>query len=251
MTITRKSRTLALVLPAIALGVLLAPLSAQTNHTVLQLNFDFSPNDLTIDVGDTVDFKWTSETHTVTEGLGPVPTGGEAFDQLINPANQIFSVTFDTKFLFTYPRVNDTYDYYCIPHLSFGQVGVVRVISPWSNDGFALAGAAGEPLLYGNGTLAAGTNAEVVLENAAPNALVGLFISFASFPVPFKGGTLCTVPLDSLTLFPIGATGGVTLADTIPAGIPSGVEMFWQYAIQDAAAPKGVALSNCLRSTFP
>jgi plastocyanin len=225
--------------------------SAQTTHTVLQLNFDFSPNDLTIDVGDTVDFVWTSETHTVTEGLGPIPTGGEAFDQLINPANQLFSLTFDTKFLFEFPRVDDRYDYYCIPHFSFGQLGVVRVISPWANDGFALSGVTGDPLLYGNGTLDAGTTAEVVLENAAPNALVGLFISFASIPTPFKGGTLCTIPLDSLTLFPIGPSGGVVLADTIPAGIPSGLEMFWQYAIQDAAAVKGVAMSNCLRSTFP
>ena len=33
----------------------------------------------------------------------------------------------------------------------------------------------------------------------------------------------------------------------MPAGLPGGVELWAQWAIQDGAAPVGVALSNALR----
>jgi plastocyanin len=246
-------RRVSLVRPLLAVGLLsiLGSASAQTLHTVQQVSFSFSPANISIDAGDTVRWIWNSNDHTVTEGPGPIPVGGEAFNELLAASAPVVTVKFDGKFLFENPRVGDVYPYYCIPHFAFNMVGTISVNNPWSNDGFALAGVSGDPLLYGNGPLSAGSNAELVLENAAPNALVGLFISFASIPTPFKGGTLCTIPLDSLTLFPIGPSGAVTLPSVIPGGIPSGTEVFWQYAIQDAAAVKGVAMSNCLRSTFP
>jgi len=234
-------------------GVLL-PLgsaSAQTTHTVDQFGFSFSPANISIDGGDTVNWVWNGGDHTVTEGLGPVPVGGELFNSLLASSVPLVSVEFNTKFLFENPRAGNVYDYYCIPHFAFNMKGTVSVTSSWFNDGNALAGSNGDPLFYGNGTLEVGSTAELVLENALPNALVGLFISFASTPVPFKGGMLCTIPLASVTLFPIGPSGEVSLSSPITAGIPSGTPVFWQYAIQDAGAVKGVALSNCLRSVFP
>lgn len=224
---------------------------AQTTHTVQQVLFTFVPADITIELGDTIDFVWTSQTHTVTEGLGPLPTGGEAFDEILNVPTPLASVLFDGKFVIENSRAGHFYNYYCIPHFSQAQLGTITVLSPWSNDGNALAGTNGEPLLYGNGPLTAGSPAELVLENALPNSLVALFISFSSTPSPFKGGVLCTIPIAVQATFPIGPTGSVTLADTIPPGLPSGTEVFWQYGIQDAGGPFGIALSNCLRSTFP
>ena len=243
----------ALVQPLLVAGLLLSlgSVNAQTVHPVSQTGFSFSPANITIDGGDTVRWIWSGGDHTVTEGPGPIPAGGEAFNSLLAGSVPVFAVKFDTKFLFENPRPGNVYPYYCIPHFAFNMLGTVTVVSPWFNDGFALAGTNGDPLPYGNGTLVAGSNAELVLENAMPNATVGLFISFASIPTPFKGGMLCTVPLDSLTIFPIGPSGSVTLPSVIPAGIPSGTPVYWQYAIQDAGAPKGVALSNCLRSVFP
>ncbi|MFT7462560.1 MAG: plastocyanin [Pseudohongiellaceae bacterium] len=225
--------------------------AAQTTHIVNASGFSFSPVNITIAVGDTVHWVVVSNDHTVTEGLGLFPSGGEAFNAPLTTSSGDFELTFDTQFLFDNPRPDNVYDYYCIPHFAFNMVGAVTVVSPWENEGFALAGVSGEPLLIGTGSLQGGTTATIELSNAAPGATVGLFVSFASTPVPFKGGMLCTIPLASTTIFPIGGSGGVTLPAVIPAGIPSGAEIFWQYAIQDGAAVAGVALSNCLLSVFP
>jgi len=228
-----------------------ASVSAQATHVVNVGNFSFSPMNITIDVGDTVRWVWVLGDHTVTEGLGPFPSGGEAFNEPVTSGTGDFELTFDTQFLFDNPRAANLYDYYCIPHFAFGMKGSVSVTSPWVDQGFALPGTNGEPQLVGTGTLEVGTNATLELSNAAPSATVGLFISFASTPVPFKGGTLCTIPLASSTIFTIGPSGEVTLPTVIPAGIPAGAEVFYQYAIQDAGAVVGVALSNCVQSVFP
>jgi len=225
--------------------------SAQTTHVVNVADFSFSPKNITIDVGDTVRWVWVSGDHTVTEGLGPFPSGGEAFNEPVTTSTGNYELTFDTQFLFDNPRSANLYEYYCIPHFAFGMKGSVKVTSPWVDQGFALAGTGGDPQLIGTGTLAAATNATLELSNAAPSATVGLFVSFASTPVPFKGGTLCTIPLASVTIFPIGPSGSVVLPTVVPAGIPMGAEVFWQYGIQDAGAVAGVSLSNCVQSIFP
>jgi hypothetical protein len=69
--------------------------------------------------------------------------------------------------------------------------------------------------------------------------------------VPFKGGTLVAVPslLDLVLLTSAG--GDVTLAFTWPAGIPGGTSIWFQYAIADAAAVNGVALSNAVKALTP
>lgn len=228
-----------------------SPVAAQTTHLVNVADFSFSPANITIDVGDTVRWVWVSGDHTVTEGLGPFPAGGEAFNEPVTTSTGNYELTFGTQFLFDNPRADNLYEYYCIPHFAFGMKGSVKVTSPWVDLGFALAGTNGEPQLIGTGTLAAGTNATLELSNAAPSATVGLFVSFASTAVPFKGGTLCTIPLASLTIFPIGPSGSVVLPTVVPAGIPMGAEVFWQYGVQDAGAVAGVALSNCVQSIFP
>jgi len=38
---------------------------------------------------------------------------------------------------------------------------------------------------------------------------------------------------------------------SFPAGVPSGTQLFFQCAVQDAGAVKGAALSNALQATTP
>lgn len=250
MSLLRSRLRGALALVA-ALAFAGASVQAQTLHIVNQVGFSFIPEDITIEVGDVVRWVWSNGDHTVTEGPGPIPTGGEAFNELLAPGQQVVQIVFDAQFLHDNPRPDNLYDYYCIPHFAFDMVGTVTVESPWSNEGNALAGVNGEPQLLGLGDLTAGSAASLELSNAAPNALVGLFASFASTPVPFKGGVLCTVPVALQVIFPIGPSGSASLPTTIPAGIPPGFQTWWQFVIQDAAGPNGFALSNCLLSTFP
>ena len=87
---------------------------------------------------------------------------------------------------------------------------------------------------------------------AAPATTALLFISFASTPTPFKGGTLLTVPV-SLSIGVTTAIGGGFALPwaSWPAGLPAGTSLYFQYAIADAAAPVGVSLSNAAKAVTP
>jgi len=47
------------------------------------------------------------------------------------------------------------------------------------------------------------------------------------------------------------AFGGLPLPFTWPAGVPPGTPIWFQYAVQDAAAPHGASLSNALMGITP
>ncbi len=135
--------------------------------------------------------------------------------------------------------------------LGKGNQGVAYVIDvaapPWSDAGNALVGIFGDPLLSGAGDLSAGGLDALTLTGAAPSANCALFIAGASTPVPFKGGTLLPFPFLPPVFLTTTATGTLPIPFVMPAGIPPGTQLWLQWAIQDAAAPNGVSLSNALR----
>jgi hypothetical protein len=125
-------------------------------------------------------------------------------------------------------------------------------LSAWEDQLCGLAGASGVPALHGSGSLLAGTDYTVSLCGAASGAIAGLFVSTSSTPVPFKGGVLKPFPpLIAGQLATTSLAGTIGLAGTMPAGFPSGTEIWIQWAIQDSGAPKGVALSNSLMGVAP
>jgi hypothetical protein len=123
--------------------------------------------------------------------------------------------------------------------------------SPWEDLGNGLAGVSGIPTLAGTGTLIAGAPTNLDLSNAAPSAMAGLILGLSENPTPFMGGMLVPFPVQVLLPLTTSPTGTIALANAWPAGVPSGVSILYQYAIQDAAAVQGVALSNALKSTTP
>lgn len=135
--------------------------------------------------------------------------------------------------------------------LSVDNIGIAPLAPAWSDEGFALAGVSGEPLLAGEGTLLAGTANAIALSGAAPSAAAGLFLGTAGQPTPFKGGTLVPVPFLGPFTVVTSPAGGFTLPFVMPAGVPAGTELWLQFAIADAAAVKGVALSNALKGLVP
>jgi hypothetical protein len=128
---------------------------------------------------------------------------------------------------------------------------VVGAASPWTNEGRALAGVTGDPLLVGTGTLQTGSAGALTLSNAAPSATALLFISASSSPIPFKGGTLCAFPTVALLTLATNGSGGITLPwASWPSGL-SGLSLWFQYGIADGAAIHGVSLSNAERGDVP
>ncbi len=87
----------------------------------------FVPEDITIDVGDTVRWTWGGGFHTVTEGTDGSLDGDEAFHSDLSAGTPLYEVVFDAAFLAANPRPGNVYDYFCLPHFSIGMVGTVTV----------------------------------------------------------------------------------------------------------------------------
>ena len=110
----------------IALISLTTCLKAQVKYTVLTAGSTFSPNNITIDVGDTVEFKNMGGTHNVNGTQATFPSNPESFGNSIGTG-------------WTYIYVFNTagnYAYRCDLHFSMGMVGAVIVNSITGVDSF-------------------------------------------------------------------------------------------------------------------
>ncbi|MBZ0269787.1 plastocyanin [bacterium] len=107
-------------LAAFALALLLAPPVLAATHQVMQTGIAFVPGDLTIEVGDTVEWVFSAGSHTVTEGTDDMnpPIGSKLFDEPLNAGSPLVSYTF--------VDAGDV-SYYCRPHRVVGMTGVIHV----------------------------------------------------------------------------------------------------------------------------
>jgi len=76
----------------------------------------FTPNNFTINVGDTVMWMWVNGNHTTTSTL--VPVGAGTWDQAINQNSPMFTYI---------PNMAGEYHYQCNFHVSMGMVGQFTV----------------------------------------------------------------------------------------------------------------------------
>ncbi|MDP6410757.1 MAG: plastocyanin/azurin family copper-binding protein [Planctomycetota bacterium] len=114
-----------------ALTALLFPFSLSARADVVEVHqqgFDFTPQEVAINVGDTVRFVWHSGDHTVTEGTDGMLDGNEAFHSLLTATVPVFDVVFDQALLANFPMPGNRYDYQCLPHVFLGMTGVVTVL---------------------------------------------------------------------------------------------------------------------------
>ena len=124
--------------------------------------------------------------------------------------------------------------------------------APWSWEGHPLAGTAGEPCLFGHGSLQAGQPVAFNLHRAKPSAPVVFIIGTDELTVPFKGGVL--VPQLTLLVFGLftNPAGKLALSSTWPAALPPAFDTTWYQAwIVDSAGPANLAASNGLLGTEP
>ena len=130
--------------------------------------------------------------------------------------------------------------------------GVIDTSSgPWANIGGGLKGKKGKPVLTGEGPLTAVTPVSIELSSGKENATSVLFGSIGSQPVAFKGGTLVAHPWSLFVDFVSDGNGDIDLATVWPANVPSDIELWFQFAMQDDEAIYGVSLSNGLKAVTP
>jgi len=131
-----------------------------------------------------------------------------------------------------------------------GSLFSVRPSFLWTDVGHALAGTLGPASLQAQGLLAEGTPVVVTLAETESGLPVTLVVGLAELGAPFKGGVL--VPQPNLLVAGLVSTStNLVLGGTAPPGMPSGIELFVQAWIVDAAGPKGLAASNAVRGTVP
>lgn len=121
---------------------------------------------------------------------------------------------------------------------------------PWQNVGKSLAGTNGAPLLFGTGSLLAGSPFSLNLTAAAPATSALLVIGTGRVDLPLLGGTLVPAPSILVPGLPTGS-GSSTIGGVTPSGLPSGVDVYFQTWMPDAGGIFGVAASNGLRATLP
>ncbi len=100
------------------MSLLISTLSAQTKHTVMVSNFVFTPQDINITIGDTVEWQWVEGTHTTTSDS---TSGTDVWDSPISSSVPVFSVVIMT------PGVHN---YHCTPHQSLGMIGSITAAMP-------------------------------------------------------------------------------------------------------------------------
>lgn len=114
------------------LSLLLVSLSVQAqDYTITASGLSFSPNNLTINVGETVQWQNTSGTHNVNGSLATYPSNPEGFfSGSPAPAPWTYSFTFNTP---------GTYNYQCDLHVGAGMVGTITVVEPSNYPAYDIA----------------------------------------------------------------------------------------------------------------
>jgi len=121
----------------------------------------------------------------------------------------------------------------------------------WFDVGHALAGVTGAPRLQGHGLPYAGLPIQLSLSAAAPAGPATIVLGTSQIDAPFKGGVLVPSPERLVGGLVTDSAGELVLAGQWPAGLPSGLELFFQAWIVDPVGPEGFAASNGLRVEVP
>ncbi len=103
--------------------------SNATTHIVEVEDFEFNPQNFSVQVGDTIIWTWHDGFHTTTSDL--VPTGASHWDAPIESSTPTF------MYVVTHPGF---YSYHCTPHQSMGMngtftaSGTTSIIRPTQNN---------------------------------------------------------------------------------------------------------------------
>jgi hypothetical protein len=121
----------------------------------------------------------------------------------------------------------------------------------WIELGGGLPGSHGTPTLAGEGELMPATDVRLDLGAAMEMSASTLVIGLSEVNVAVYGGTLVPFPDLLLAGLPTGPAGAWTLIDEWPAGVPSGLSVWFQAWVLDPAGPFGWSATRALRADVP
>lgn len=98
--------------------------SGQMKHVVNATDYKFTPAELHVSVGDTVEWKNTQGYHNVNGSKSAFPSNPEPFGNALG-----FGWTYSYVF-----KTAGTYEYHCDPHVGFGMKGKIEVMDSGGND---------------------------------------------------------------------------------------------------------------------
>ena len=216
------------ILTIALLAALAAPAAAQTTHTVtVGANFQnkFTPQHLTVQVGDTVQWVWSSGIHNVDSRDGYFSSGSPV------GSPNTYTLVFDAAFLAGAPISGNRYAYECSLHGALGMNGTVTVETP------------GKPVLTVTDP-SPGATVTITASGCTPNGNVVVGYSMAG-PGPTNtpyGVALLTPPIQQLPPDQADAAGVAVQNLPVPANVPPGLTV-WLQALD---VPAGI-LSNGVR----
>jgi plastocyanin len=185
---------------------------AQANTVIVtQSNFGFTPANITINVGDTVQWNWQNFSHTVTEGTDGIINGNELFTFPLDSVHPVVTFTFTPAFVAAHPMSGGLYNYFCSIHFPI-MVGTITVNGP---------AATGTPNCFGDGS---GTACPCG-NNSAVGAQAGCLNSLGT------GGQLAASGTPSIAADTVVLTG---------TGMPSSSALYFQGTTQIGAGAGAV-----------
>jgi plastocyanin len=254
---------------------LLALVSQASTIDVTQTGFGFSPQNVTIQVGDTVRWNWTSFAHTITQGTDGTIDGNELFNGAINSVTPQFSFTFTAAFVNANPMPNGVYDYFCEPHFMAGMIGSVRVNTdtgtafcfgdgtgtacPCANSGALGHGCANSispagALLAATGTAQVSADTVVLTGSDMPNAACLYFQGTAQANTVFGDGLRCAggsvtrlgtkVNVAGGSQYPAAGDASVSVRGAVPAAGGTRTYQTWYRNAAAFCTPAAFNLSN-------
>ena len=124
-------------------------------------------------------------------------------------------------------------------------------IDTWNDLGLGLAGTHGTPKLIGGGSLKDGAVTTFDVLNGTPSAAAFAFFGVSQANLPLLGGVLVPTP-DVVAAGLVTTPGGkLSLAVTVPPGVPPGTPIFAQLWFADPQGPLGAAATNGICATKP